>query len=122
MKKRINNQDVVIALAASGTTKFTLEVMKKSKAKGAMVIGVVNNYSNAFQKYSDVLITLLTGTEVVGGSTRLKAGTAQKICLNMISTMLMTMFGRVKDGKMIYMIPSNQKLRNRQKTFNLQDY
>lgn len=110
---KINRYDVVIALAASSNTPFTCQAALSSKKNGALVIGIGNNKDGDLQKNSCVALTLNTGSEVLAGSTRLKAGTAQKVCLNVISTMLMTKFGRVKNGQMKYLVPSNKKLKKR---------
>jgi N-acetylmuramic acid 6-phosphate etherase len=109
-KNKITRNDVVIGLAASGNTPFTVDCIERAKIKGALTIGIGNNSQGLLQKQSDISINLLTGAEIVAGSTRLKAGTAQKICLNIISTLLMTRLGFVKNGLMINLIASNQKL------------
>ena len=111
---KINKTDVVIGLAASGNTPFTCQVLKESKKRGALTIGISNNESGLVNKISEFCITLNTGPEPVVGSTRLKAGTAQKICLNIISTILMIRLGRVKNGMMKYLVPANNKLKQRQ--------
>ena len=83
-----------------------------------LTIGIANNRNQMIQKICNYPIILETGMEIVAGSTRLKAGTAQKICLNLISTIVMTKFGFVKNGMMVNMKPSNQKLRIRSKEIN----
>ncbi|MEK9552973.1 MAG: N-acetylmuramic acid 6-phosphate etherase, partial [Alphaproteobacteria bacterium] len=80
---------------------------------GALTIGIANNDSAPLFDHVDIAIPLVTGAEAVAGSTRLKAATAQKICLNMISTLVMTRLGFVRDGQMIAMKPGNSKLRER---------
>ena len=109
----IGRQDAVLALAASGRTTFTCTVLEESRKAGALAIGIANNPDVPLLKNADIAIPLLTGGEALAGSTRLKAATAQKICLNMISTLVMTRLGRVRDGKMIAMRPTNAKLRDR---------
>jgi len=109
----IGRQDVVIALAASGRTSFTCTVLDEARKAGALVIGIANNADVPLLNNADIAIPLITGGEALAGSTRLKAATAQKICLNMISTLVMTRLGRVRDGKMIAMRPTNAKLRDR---------
>jgi len=109
----IGRQDVVLALAASGRTSFTCTVLAEAKKVGALAIGIANNPDVPLLTNADIAIPLLTGGEALAGSTRLKAATAQKICLNMISTLVMTRLGRVRDGKMIAMRPTNAKLRDR---------
>ena len=113
--KMIFHQDVVIGLAASGNTPFTCKVMEKAKNQNALTIAISNNPLGEILKYGDHKIILNTKEEVIAGSTRLKAGTAQKICLNIISSMVMIKMGRVKNGVMNEMVPTNQKLRNRKK-------
>jgi N-acetylmuramic acid 6-phosphate etherase len=115
IKKKINKKDVVIAISASGSTPFTVAAVKESKKNGALTIGISNNQNTLLRENVDISINLLTGAEAVAGSTRLKAGTAQKICLNTISTFVMAKFGRVKNGRMLNLIPMNKKLRERLK-------
>jgi len=109
----IGKQDVVLALAASGRTRFTCTVLEEARKAGALAIGIANNPDVPLLTNADIAIPLLTGGEALAGSTRLKAATAQKICLNMISTLVMTRLGRVRNGKMIAMRPTNAKLRDR---------
>ena len=106
-------EDVLIGLAASGRTPFTLAALEAARAAGAYTIGVSNNPSAALLTACDAPILAETGAEVVAGSTRMKAGTAQKVVLNMISTALMTRLGRVYGGLMVDMRPLNEKLRAR---------
>ena len=89
---------MVICLAASGNTIYTLAVARVAKAAGALTIGIANNRDTALLAAVDYPVLLETGAEALAGSTRLKAGTAQKICLNLISTQLMVLQGRVKTG------------------------
>ena len=120
-KKSITNEDVVIGLAASGNTPFTCKVMEEAKNKNALTISISNNPKGKILKYAQVKIILDTQEEVIAGSTRLKAGTAQKICLNIISTMVMLRMGRVKNGLMSCMVPTNEKLKIRKKIINSQN-
>ncbi len=112
-EKLIHCEDVVIGLAASGNTPFTCKVLEKSKYNNALTIAISNNPNGEILKYGDHNIILDTEEEVIAGSTRLKAGTAQKICLNIISSMVMLKMGKVKNGMMNEMIPTNKKLRKR---------
>ena len=114
----INHSDVVIGLAASGNTPFTCGVLEAARSRGALTIGISNNKNGLLNKISESLILLNTGPEVVTGSTRLKAGTAQKICLNIISTGLMIKMGKVKNGMMNFLVPTNKKLKKRQARIN----
>lgn len=116
LKKNINNGDIIIGLAASGNTPFTCEILKQSKKVKALVIAITNNKYGELIEHSDLNIFLNTGPEVIAGSTRMKAGTSQKICLNLISTLLMIKLGCVRNGQMINLIPNNDKLRKRIKT------
>jgi N-acetylmuramic acid 6-phosphate etherase len=113
LKKSVNSQDVVIALAASGNTPFTCKVLEEANKKGALTIGISNNPNGNLLKFANGKIILDTKEELIAGSTRLKAGTAQKICLNIISSLVMIKMGRVKNGKMSHMLATNQKLRDR---------
>ena len=112
-QKFINSEDVVIGLAASGNTPFTCKVLEESKKKGALTIAISNNPKGKILNFGQCQIILNTREEVISGSTRLKAGTAQKICLNIISSIVMAKMGRVKDGLMSHMVPTNEKLRQR---------
>ena len=112
-KKMIRYEDVVIGLAASGNTPFTCEVMKQARKKRALTIAISNNPFGNILNFGEVKIVLDTKEEVIAGSTRLKAGTAQKICLNTISSMVMVKMGRVKNGLMSNMVVTNEKLRKR---------
>ena len=111
----VSKFDVVICLAASGNTKFTKAIIEEAKKKEALTIAIINNKKGVINNLADSTLMLDTGNEVVLGSTRLKAGTSQKVSLNIISTMLMTRMGSVKEGEMIHMIPTNEKLRKRKK-------
>ncbi|MDC3409800.1 N-acetylmuramic acid 6-phosphate etherase [Alphaproteobacteria bacterium] len=113
--KLICQEDVVIGVAASGNTPFTCRVLEIAKNKDALTIAISNNHNGKILKYGDHKIVLDTKAEVIAGSTRLKAGTAQKICLNVISSMVMVKMGRVKNGMMNEMVPTNEKLRLRKK-------
>lgn len=111
--KSISEKDVVIGLAASGNTPFTCKVLEKSYKRDALTIAISNNPKGHILKFGKVKIVLDTREEIIAGSTRLKAGTAQKICLNIISSMVMTKFGKVKKGLMTDLVPMNEKLRKR---------
>ena len=116
--KSIDDKDVLICLAASGNTPFTCKVIEEAYKKGALTIAISNNPNGQILKFGKVKIVLDTKEEVIAGSTRLKAGTAQKICLNVISSMVMTKMGRVKNGLMNEMVPTNKKLRKRKVSIN----
>src|SRR5215468_5665629 len=106
----VDGRDVVIAVAASGTTAFTLACLREAKRRGALTIGIANNAGTPILEESDHPIWLDTGAEPIAGSTRLKAGTAQKIALNVLSTVLMILLGRVYQGLMVDVQAVNQKL------------
>ena len=108
----VGPNDVVIGIAASGNTPYTIAAVKEARARGAVTIGVANN-SAQLLFLSQYPILVETGAEAVAGSTRMKAGTAQKIVLNLFSTMAMVRLGKVYRGLMVHMRPTNAKLRNR---------
>ncbi len=109
----VGPDDVVIGLAASGRTPYTLAAIGEAKSRGALTIGVANNRDSALLRIADHAVLIETGEEVVAGSTRMKAGTAQKIVLNLFSTLLMIRLGRVYRGLMVHMRATNAKLRLR---------
>jgi N-acetylmuramic acid 6-phosphate etherase len=106
----IGGDDVVIAVAASGTTPFTVSCLNEAKRRGALTIGVANNRDTPILKEADHAIWLDTGAEPIAGSTRMKAGTAQRITLNVFSSLVMILLGRVYDGLMVDLQAVNQKL------------
>ena len=109
----VGTKDVVIAVAASGETPFTVAALRAAKACRALAIGVASNARATLITEADHGILLATGAEPVSGSTRMKAGTAQKVALNLFSTMVMVRMGRVYRGLMVDMIATNEKLRRR---------
>lgn len=110
----LNEDDVVIGLAASGNTPFTSFVIEEASLSKSLTIGISNNPEGKILNKATLPLILSTGSEVITGSTRMKAGTAQKITLNLISSMVMIMFKRVKKGQMTHMVVSNNKLKERQ--------
>jgi N-acetylmuramic acid 6-phosphate etherase len=106
----IDSKDVLIAVAASGTTPFTLACLREAKRRGALTVGIANNRGTPLLDEAEHAIWLDTGAEPIAGSTRMKAGTAQKIALNLLSTLLMILLGRVYDGLMVDVQAVNQKL------------
>ena len=113
LTKSINSDDVIIGLAASGNTPFTCKVLEEANKKNALTVAISNNPSGKLLEFGKCQIILDTKEELIAGSTRLKAGTAQKICLNVISSMVMIKMGRVHNGLMSHMVPTNGKLRQR---------
>lgn len=105
--------DVAIAVAASGTTPFSVGGIARARERGALTIAVANNRETPLLAAAEHAILVDTGAEVIAGSTRMKAGTAQKVVLNMISTGIMVRLGRVYRGMMVNMRASNAKLRKR---------
>jgi N-acetylmuramic acid 6-phosphate etherase len=110
---RLRPHDVVIAVAASGTTPFTVAALQQAGTYGAVTIGVANNPGSALLTSAKFPVLVETGRELIAGSTRMKAGTAQKIVLNLISTGIMLRLGRVYRGMMVNMQTTNAKLRRR---------
>ena len=102
--------DVVVSVAASGTTPFTLAVQNTAREAGALTVGLASNPASPLLAGAEHQIALPTGAEFLPGSTRMAAGTAQKIALNLFSTRLMTELGRVYRGKMVGVVPTNAKL------------
>jgi N-acetylmuramic acid 6-phosphate etherase len=109
----VHQPDVVIAVAASGTTPFTVGALRSAGERGALCIAVANNRGAPLFELAHHRILIETGTEVLAGSTRMQAGTAQKIVLNLFSTAVMVKLGRVYRGLMIGMRASNAKLLRR---------
>jgi N-acetylmuramic acid 6-phosphate etherase len=105
--------DVAIAVAASGRTPYTVAALRTAAAAGALTIGIANNGDTPLLEAAAHPLLLDTGAEIVAGSTRMKAGTAQKIALNLLSTAVMLRLGHVYKGLMVDMRASNQKLRLR---------
>jgi N-acetylmuramic acid 6-phosphate etherase len=105
--------DVVVAVSASGTTPFTVAAARTGARAGALTIGIASNAGAPLLTLVAHPIVLDTGAEVIAGSTRMKAGTAQKVALNLFSTAVMLRLGRVYNGLMVDMRLSNDKLRRR---------
>lgn len=105
--------DCVICLAASGNTPYAVTVMETARGRGAATIGIANNDGTKLLDGADVAILLPTPPEIIAGSTRLGAGTAQKIALNMMSTLMGIRLGHVMDGLMVNVIANNAKLQER---------
>ncbi len=109
----VGSTDVLIAVAASGSTPFTLACLRESKRLGALTVGVANNPGTPLLEEAEHPILLQTGPEPIAGSTRMNAGTAQRIALNLLSTLLMIRLGRVYKGLMVDVQASNAKLASR---------
>lgn len=110
---RISPRDAVLGIAASGSTPFVVAGLTYARAKGALTVGIINNPGGEVGRAAELEVVLDTGPEFLAGSTRMKAGTAQKAALNAISTSVMIRLGYVYRGKMVEMVLSNAKLRER---------
>ena len=109
----IDAKDVLIAVAASGTTPFTVACLRSAKERGALTIGIANNPNTPLLELAEQPIWLDTGPEPIAGSTRMKAGTAQRIALNLLSSLVMIRLGRVYQGLMVDLHAVNKKLARR---------
>jgi len=112
-ENQVGPDDVVIGLSASGSTPFVTGALQEARRRGAVAVGIANNAAGTVLDASDIRIVLPTGPEVITGSTRMKAATAQKMTVNMISTCAMIRLGRVTGNFMTAMRPANTKLRRR---------
>ena len=110
---QINATDAVIGIAASGTTPYVVGALRNAKANGVLTASIACNPDSPIAREADIRIEVIVGPEFVTGSTRLKSGTAEKLVLNMISTVTMIKLGRVKGNKMVNMQLSNAKLVDR---------
>jgi N-acetylmuramic acid 6-phosphate etherase len=106
----INGNDVVVGIAASGSTPYVIGGLKKCREEGVITGSISCNFNADISKEADYPIEVELGPEFVTGSTRMKSGTAQKLILNMISTAVMIQLGRVEDNKMVNMQLTNEKL------------
>jgi N-acetylmuramic acid 6-phosphate etherase len=109
----ITERDIVVGISASGRTPYVVSALKTAKANGAAIVGIVNNPNSELEAISDITIAALVGPEAITGSTRMKAGTAQKMILNLLSTATMVKLGKVYENLMIDLKPTNEKLRER---------
>jgi len=110
---KMTARDVLVGISASGRTPYVMGGMRHAKTLGAPVIALTCNPSAPMRRLADIAIIPLVGAEVIAGSTRMKAGTAQKLVLNMLSTASMARWGRVLSGLMINVQLTNRKLRER---------
>jgi N-acetylmuramic acid 6-phosphate etherase len=109
----IGTGDCLIALSASGATPYAVRAIEEAARRGAATIGIANNRDSALLRKAETAILLETPPEVIAGSTRMGAGTAQKIALNMLSTLTAVHLGHVHDGYMVNLMADNIKLRDR---------
>ena len=109
----VSPEDAVVGVAASGRTPYTIGAVRHAAEVGALTIGISSNPAAELSRYVDHPIELVTGPEIIAGSTRLKAGTAQKVVLNVISTIAMIRVGKTFGNLMVDMRATNAKLRDR---------
>ncbi len=123
----ISDKDVVVGIAASGTTPYVIGALEECKKRGIITGSITNNPGSPLAQIAEYPVEVAVGPEFVTGSTRMKSGTAQKLVLNMISTTVMIQLGRVEDNKMVNMQLTNDKLVDRgtkmiMDQLNLSDY
>jgi N-acetylmuramic acid 6-phosphate etherase len=109
----VDENDCVVSIAASGRTPYAIGGLEEAKKRGALTISIACNRPSPLEELADIGITPIVGPEVLSGSTRLKAGTAQKMVLNMISTGVMIRLGKTYSNLMVDVQPTNVKLRQR---------
>jgi N-acetylmuramic acid 6-phosphate etherase len=113
MRDHVHSGDAVVGISASGGAPYVIGAIRTSRSAGAWTLGVANSSSSALLEACDLGIALTTGPEPLTGSTRLKAGTSQKILLNTLSTAIMVRLGKVHDNLMVDVVATNNKLRKR---------
>lgn len=106
----LSSEDILIGIAASGRTPYTISAIRYGNEVGALTLSVTCNQSSEMNKIANVGIAPIVGPEVISGSTRMKAGTAQKMVLNMISTSIMIKTGKIYQNLMVNVQPTNKKL------------
>ncbi|EGN57231.1 N-acetylmuramic acid 6-phosphate etherase [Hallella multisaccharivorax DSM 17128] len=112
-ERHVTPKDIVVGISASGTTPFVLATLKKCREKGIPTGSFVNNSNSPISKYSDYPVEVVTGPEFVTGSTRMKAGTSQKLICDMISTTVLIRLGRVEGNRMVNVRLINDKVVDR---------
>jgi len=112
-KLNVSENDSVVSIAASGRTPYAIGGLEEAKKRGALTVSIACNRPSPLEELAEIGIALIVGPEVVSGSTRLKAGTAQKMVLNMISTAVMIRLGKTYTNLMVDVQPTNIKLRQR---------
>lgn len=117
---QLGKQDVLIAVAASGTTPFTVTVLREARRAGAATIGMANNRDTPLLIAAEYPVLLDTGAELIAGSTRMKAGTAQRVALTVLSSLVMIRLGRVQRGLMVEIQGINSKLARRSEDILMQ--
>jgi N-acetylmuramic acid 6-phosphate etherase len=111
--KKISARDIVVGVTASGRTPYVLGALSFARKRGAITVLLTSNRNSPATRLADITIAPQTGPEVIAGSTRMKAGTAQKLILNMLSTATMIRLGRVYNNWMVDLSMTNEKLRGR---------
>ncbi len=112
-RHELNESDSVLGIAAGGRTPYVIGALRHARSRGALTVAVCSNPEAAAFEHADIAVAPDTGPEVISGSTRMKAGTAQKMVLNMLSTGLMVRLGYVLGNLMVNVQPTNSKLRER---------
>lgn len=113
IQNNISSNDTVVGISASGSTPYVTGALQEARRRGAATVGIACNATGSVLETADIPIALVTGPEVICGSTRMKGGSAQKMCLNMFSTAVMIKLGRVTGNFMTAMKPKNEKLKKR---------
>lgn len=113
MHEHVTRDDVVLGISASGGAQYVVAALDRAREIGALTVAITSSDDSALVAAADLAIVLPTGAEVLSGSTRLKAGTAQKIALNTLSTAVMVRLGKVHDNLMVDLVATNEKLRGR---------
>lgn len=111
--QNITPNDTIVSISASGNAAYVIEILRLAKEKGCKTIAVTSNVNAKTKKFADIFICADTGAEAISGSTRMKAGTAQKLILNMLTTASMVKIGKVYKNYMIDVKPTNIKLKQR---------
>ncbi len=109
----LGSVDVLVGVSASGRTPYTVGAVERARRSGALTVGIANNAGTPLFAAAEYPVLIETGAESIAGSTRMKAGTAQKAALTLFSTLVMIRLGRVHDGLMVDMVATNAKLRAR---------
>ena len=110
---KISEVDSIVGISASGRTPYVVEGLRAARGIGALTVSIANNEGAESSAVAEIAIETPTGPELVAGSTRLKAGTAQKIVLNALSTLVMVRLGKTFGNLMVEVAPGNEKLRDR---------
>ena len=109
----LTSSDTAVGLSASGRSAFVLGALEHARSIGALTVAITSHKALDASALADIAIEVVSGPEVIAGSTRLKAGTVQKLVLNMLSTAVFTRLGRTRRGRMVGVVASNEKLRAR---------